>query len=50
MSTRFFTDKDRPVHMGPYPCERLARADQVDLADVPEMKPLVFARQDAPFR
>ncbi len=33
---RFFSDKDRPVHLGPYPLERLARLNgEVDLSHVP---------------
>ncbi len=45
---RIFSDKDRPVHLGPYPLERLARCDKVDLAAVPAMQPVLFDRPDAP--
>jgi len=46
---RFFSDKHRPTHMGPYPLERLARADAMpDLAAVPATVPLGFRRADAP--
>ncbi|MEP0941726.1 MAG: reductive dehalogenase [Rhizobiaceae bacterium] len=45
---RFFTDKDRPVHLGPYPLERLSRRDIVDLEDVPTFQQLSFRRPDAP--
>ncbi|GAB5447718.1 reductive dehalogenase [Gymnodinialimonas sp.] len=47
--TRFFSDKTRPVHMGRYPSERLARTAQApDLAQVPAAPHLSFARRDAP--
>ncbi|OAN76617.1 NAD-binding oxidoreductase [Jannaschia sp. EhC01] len=47
--TRFFSDKSRPVHMGHYPTERLARTAQVpDLAHVPTATPLSFDRPEAP--
>ena len=29
--TRLFSDKNRPVHLGTFPLERLARVDAVDL-------------------
>ena len=46
---RFFSDKDRPVHLGPFPLERLARrAEPPDLRDVPEPRPLTFHRPDRP--
>ncbi len=46
---RFFSDKDRPVHLGPYPLERLARIDgPVDLSTTPAMAPLVLDRPSAP--
>jgi len=46
---RFFSDKDRPVHLGPYPLERLKRADGMpDLGAVPPMRPVSFRRPDAP--
>ncbi len=49
MSLRFFSDKNRPVHLGPYPLERLARSDQMpDLSDVPAMAALSFDRPEAP--
>lgn len=41
--TRFFSDKARPVHMGHYPSERLARTSQMpDLAQVPASVQLSF--------
>ena len=46
---RFFSDKDRPVHMGPYPSERLAQSDSApDLSAVPAMQQLVFDRTGDP--
>ena len=49
MGTRFFSTKNRPVHMGPYPLERLTRLTSLpDLDDVPPMQPLSFRRPDAP--
>lgn len=49
MSTRFFSDRDRPVHMGPYPRERLQRLVQLpDLADVPQTTQLIFNRPSDP--
>lgn len=45
---RFFTDKDRPVHLGPYPLERLSRKAAVDLDTVPPFQQLSFRRPDAP--
>jgi len=49
LSTRFFSDRDRPVHMGPYPRERLRRVEQVPpLADVPSATQLIFDRPSDP--
>jgi len=48
MGLRFFSDKDRPVHLGPYPLERLARQDTADPSNVPPMPALSFRRSDAP--
>ena len=46
---RLFSDKQRAVHLGPYPLERLARSKQMpDLANVPAMQSVVFDRPDAP--
>ena len=46
---RFFSTKNRPIHMGPYPTERLARMSGApDLADCPDFAPLSFERTDAP--
>ncbi len=46
--TRFFSSKSRPVHMGPYPVELLARRATVDLSTVPEMEALRFENPNAP--
>ena len=49
MTVRFFSDKRRPVHQGPYPLERLARAERMpDLDAVPAMRAISFRRPDAP--
>ena len=48
MTIRFFSTKDRPVHMGPYPVERLVRTTKQDLSAVPKIKPVSFANPDAP--
>ncbi|MAM62241.1 reductive dehalogenase [Maritimibacter sp. UBA3975] len=48
MTIRFFSDKNRPVHLGPFPLERLARGPMPDLASVPPYRPLDFRRPDAP--
>ncbi|MDD9720223.1 reductive dehalogenase domain-containing protein [Sulfitobacter sp. PR48] len=49
MTFRLFSDKNRPVHMGPYPTELLARAGQMpELSTVPQMAQLSFERSDDP--
>ena len=48
MGHRFFSTKDRPFHLGPYPLERLARVDAVDLSAVPAMQPLSFRDRVTP--
>ena len=48
MTIRFFSDKRRPVHMGPFPLERLARGVMPDLGAVPPFKPLSFSRPEVP--
>jgi hypothetical protein len=45
---KLFSDKNRPVHMGQYPTERLKRVDTVDLNSAPVMNALSFRRPDAP--
>ena len=44
MGLRIFSDRDRPVHLGPYPLERLKRGAMPGA--VPGWTPLVFARED----
>ncbi len=49
MTIRFFSDKNRPVHFGPYPLERLRRTGKMpDLAAAPAMTPLSFHRPEQP--
>lgn len=46
---RFFSDRNRPVHLGPYPLERLRRLPQMPaLAQVPAMGQLSFHRPERP--
>ncbi|MDD7912024.1 reductive dehalogenase domain-containing protein [Pseudovibrio exalbescens] len=46
---RLFSYRNRPVHLGPYPLERLKRAEgQVDLGRVPPMTPLVYSDPENP--
>ncbi|QXT39033.1 reductive dehalogenase [Gymnodinialimonas ceratoperidinii] len=48
MTLRFFSDKKRPVHMGPFPCERLARLTGMpDLSMVPPARQLSFEAEDS---
>jgi reductive dehalogenase len=49
MAMRFFSTKDRPFHMGPYPLERLKRTDTMpDLNAVPASKLLDFRALETP--
>ncbi len=48
MTMRFFSDKNRPVHLGPFPLERLARGTMPDLTAVPPMQGLSFRREKTP--
>ena len=46
---RFFSDKNRPTHMGQYPLERLSRSEVMpDLSAVPPFAPVSFKRPDSP--
>ncbi len=45
---KVFSAKNRPVHLGPYPVERLKRTSKVDLSSVPDMAPLTFRRTEMP--
>lgn len=49
MTKRFFSTADRPLHLGPYPSERLARQAMLpDLTRVPVAAPLRFDRPADP--
>lgn len=49
MTVRFFSDKNRPVHMGAYPTERLARVESASaLENCPPFKPLDFHVPEIP--
>ena len=48
MSFQFFSDKNRPVHLGPFPLERLVRGEMPDLTAVPWFQPLNFRRPGLP--
>ena len=49
MGMRFFSTKDRPFHLGPYPLERLKRTDVMpDLSAVPRSKQLDFRAIETP--
>jgi len=49
MGIRFFSGKNRPPHLGPYPLERLTRiVGDPDLGSVPRSKPLSFDRLVTP--
>ena len=43
---RFFTDKDRPVHLGPYPLERLSRLQTAILDNVPSFQSFTYRVDD----
>ena len=46
---KFFSDKKRPVHLGPYPLERLKRQDVLpDLSAISPGLPLCFSRPEQP--
>lgn len=46
---RFFSTKNRPFHLGPYPMERLKRIDTApDLTELPAFAPLDFHQLDTP--
>lgn len=48
MSFQFFSDKNRPMYLGPFPLERLARGPMPDLSAVPRFQPLNFRRPSLP--
>ncbi|MCR9059827.1 MAG: hypothetical protein NXI02_21000, partial [Rhodobacteraceae bacterium] len=46
---KFFSDKTRPVHLGPFPMERLARATGLpDLENVPAFTRMPFQLREDP--
>ncbi|MBF0277960.1 MAG: 2Fe-2S iron-sulfur cluster binding domain-containing protein [SAR324 cluster bacterium] len=46
---QLFSKKKRPVHLGPYPLERLPRrSDMPDLNDIPMMEPIHFQNDKNP--
>jgi len=46
---KYFSDKNRPVHLGSFPMERLERLDQPCLpTGIPVFEPLPFSRPDRP--
>jgi len=49
MGLRFFSSKNRPFHLGPYPLERFKRlTTEPDLSQTPRFQPLDFRRLDTP--
>lgn len=48
MTAKLFSDKNRPVHLGPFPLERLLRGAMPDLRAVPPFQPLNFRRPELP--
>lgn len=48
MGIKFFSDKSRPVHMGPYPLERLERGPMPDMLALPLDRQLSFDRPEQP--
>lgn len=41
---KYFSNKNRPFHLGPFPLERLARSDgEADFSKVPSMRAIDFA-------
>ena len=48
MATQFFSDKNRALHLGPYPMERLSRVKQADYPNSPTLKSIDFRRQETP--
>ena len=45
---QLFSDRDRPVHLGPFPLESLRRGRMPDLKTIPLSEPLSFRRPDMP--
>jgi len=49
MGQRFFSDKERPMHLGPYPLELLSRTKSVGIKQYPPMQAMQFDIPDVPF-
>ena len=45
---KLFSYKNRPVHLGGYPLEKLKRCDHVDFAEITPSTPISFHRADDP--
>ena len=48
MGVRFFSDRNRPVHLGPFPLERALRGQMPDPAGIPRHPGLSFRRPEVP--
>jgi ferredoxin len=48
MGVRFFSDRNRPVHLGPFPLEHAARGPMPDPATIPRHPRLGFQRPEDP--
>ncbi|MEM1066016.1 MAG: reductive dehalogenase domain-containing protein [Pseudomonadota bacterium] len=48
MGVRFFSDRRRPVHLGPFPLERLVRGPMPDPTQIPPDQALTFQRPETP--
>ena len=48
MGIRLFSDKNRPVHLGPFPLERAIRGPMPEWSDVPPHPGLNFQRPEYP--
>ena len=46
--TKVFSTRQRPIHLGPFPMERLVRGPMPDLSAVPVAQPLEFRRPTVP--
>lgn len=46
--TQIFSTRNRPIHLGPYPLERLVRGPMPDLSAVPPAQQLEFRRPTRP--
>ena len=45
---KLFSYKNRPMHLGAFPLEKLARVDRADLSEIPLMEPVSFRRPEHP--